>query len=166
MKKLVRIVWIGALSGLAFLVACCSTKGLTRAEKKQLKRDRDSIQQILDMHWMSSIEDGNPVDSAEFKLESDRLQYQIDSINYRLGKRVNIDESKQLLENSKQKVEMYNDRNFLVKRIEELRTALQMRESACVYGSPEVMEKYGKKTQEMRNELKALENQLDKIDKE
>ena len=151
---------------MAFLVACCSTKGLTRAEKKQLKRDRDSIQQILDMHWMSSIEDGNPVDSAEFKLESDRLQYQIDSINYRLGKRVNIDESKQLLENSKQKVEMYNDRNFLVKRIEELRTALQMRESACVYGSPEVMEKYGKKTQEMRNELKALENQLDKIDKE
>lgn len=165
MKKVVRIVWIGALSGMAFLLACCSTKGLTKAEKKQLKRDRDSIQQILDMHWMSSIEAANPVDSAEFELESNRLQYQIDSINYRLGKRVNIEESKQLLENSKQKMEIFKDRNFLVKRIEDLRSALQLREGACIYGSPEVMEKYGKKTQEMRDELKALENQLDKIDK-
>ena len=165
MKKVVRIVWIGALSGLAFLAACCSSKGLTKAEKKQLKRDRDSIQQILDMHWMSSIEACNPVDSAEFQLESDRLQYQIDSINYRLGTRVNIDESKQLLENSKQKVEMYNDCNFLVKRIGELRAALQRREGACIYGSPEVIQEYGKKTQEMRDELKALENQLEKLNK-
>lgn len=165
MKKVVRIVWIGALSGLAFLAACCSSKGLTKAEKKQLKRDRDSIQQILDMHWMSSIEACNPVDSAEFQLESDRLQYQIDSINYRLGKRVNIDESKQLLENSKQKVEMYNDCNFLVKRIGELRAALQRREGACIYGSPEVIQEYGKKTQEMRDELKALENQLENLNK-
>ena len=165
MKKVVRIVWIGALSGLAFLAACCSSKGLTRAEKKQLKRDRDSIQQILDMHWMSSIE-ANPVDSAEFELEANRLQYEIDSINYRLGKRVNIDESKQYLENSKQKVKMLKDRNYLVKRIEDLRSALQRREGACVYGSPEVIQEYGKKTQEMRDELKALENQLNKIDKE
>ena len=164
MKKVVRIVWIGALTGLAFLVACCSTKGLTRAEKKQLKRDRDSIQQILDMHWMSTPDD-NPVARAEFEMESNRLQYQIDSINYRLGKKVNIEESKQLLEDSKQKVELSKDRNSIVQRIEELRRAIQMREGACVYGSPEVIKEYGKKTQEMRDELKKLEDQLEEVDK-
>ena len=164
MKKVVRIVWIGALTGLAFLVACCSTKGLTRAEKKQLKRDRDSIQQILDMHWMSTPDD-NPVARAEFEMESNRLQYQIDSINYRLGKKVNIEESKQLLEDSKQKVELSKDRISIVQRIEELRRAIQMREGACVYGSPEVIKEYGKKTQEMRDELKKLEDQLEEVDK-
>ena len=47
MKKVVRTVWIGALSGLAFLAACCSTKGLSKAEKEKLARERDSIQDIL-----------------------------------------------------------------------------------------------------------------------
>ena len=164
MKKVVRIVWIGALSGLAFLAACCSSKGLTRAEKKQLKRDRDSIQQVLDMHWMVTPEN-NPVARAEFEMESNRLQYQIDSINYRLGKKVDMDESKQRLEQSKQAVEMNKDRGVLQQRIEELRMALQRREGACVYGSPEVIQEYGKKTQEMRDELKALEDQLEGMDK-
>ena len=164
MKKVVRIVWIGALSGLAFLAACCSSKGLTRAEKKQLKRDRDSIQQVLDMHWMVTPEN-NPVARAEFEMESNRLQYQIDSINYRLGKNVDMDESKQRLEQSKQAVEMNKDRGVLQQRIEELRMALQRREGACVYGSPEVIQEYGKKTQEMRDELKALEDQLEGMDK-
>lgn len=164
MKKVVRIVWIGALSGLAFLAACCSSKGLTRAEKKQLKRDRDSIQQVLDMHWMVKPDD-NPVAKAEFEMESNRLQYQIDSINFRLGKNVDLDQSKQLWEQSKKNVEMSGQRSTLEQRIEELRNALQRREGACVYGSPEVIQEYGKKTQEMRDELKELESKLDKMDK-
>ena len=47
MKKVVRTVWIGTLSGLAFLAACCSQNGLTRKERKQLVRERDSIHEIL-----------------------------------------------------------------------------------------------------------------------
>ena len=161
MKKVVRIVWIGALTGLAFLVAC-STKGLTRAEKKQLKRDRDSIQQALDMYWMS-CPDSEP--SPEFMVEYNRLQYQIDSINYRLGKRVDLEESKRILEESKQKANMNKDRTALQQRIDALRMALERREGACIYGSPEVMKEYGKKTQEMRDELKALEDQLEGMNK-
>ena len=164
MKKIVRIVWIGALSGLAFLAACCSSKGLTKAEKKQLKRDRDSIQEILDLHWMAAPED-NPVAIAEYKLDSMLLQYQIDSIDYRLGKNVDIEESKQHLEQKKQAVEMSKKRSALMERIEELRVALQRREGACIYGSPEVMKEYGKKTQEMRDELKGLEEQLEGMNK-
>jgi len=44
-----------------------------------------------------------------------------------------------------------------------LRSALQRRESACIYGSPEVMQEYGQQTQEMRNELKALEDELEEL---
>ena len=162
MKKVVRMVWIGALSGLAFLAACCSTHGLSKAEKKQLKKDRDSIQQILDMHWMSNPEN-DPVALAEFEAESNWLQYQIDSINFRLCKNVDVEQSKQRLEQSKQEVEMSKKRITLQQRIDELRNALRMREGACVYGSPEIIKEYGKKTQEMRQELEKLENQLEKM---
>lgn len=164
MKKVVRIVWIGALTGLAFLAACCSTKGLTRAEKKQLKKDRDSIQEILKIHCMATPED-NPVALAEFEAESNRLKYQIDSINFRLGKNVDIEQSKQRLEQSKQEVEMSKQGITLRQRIDELKNAIRMREGACVYGSPEVIQAYGKKTQEMRDELEKLESQLEQIEK-
>ena len=149
---------------MAFLAACCSTKGLTKAEKKQLKRDRDSIQEILDLHGMAAPED-DPVAIAEYKLDSMLIQYQIDSIDYRLGKKVDIEESKQQLEQKKQAVEMSKKRSALMERIEELRVALQRREGACVYGSPEVIKEYGKKTQEIRDELKGLEEQLEGMNK-
>lgn len=164
MKKVVRIVWIGALTGLAFLAACCSTKGLTRAEKKQLKKDRDSIQQVLDMKWM--VDPGeDPVVVAEYNAEINCLKYQIDSINFRLGKNVDIEQSKQRLEWSKQEVEMSKQGITLQQRIDELRNAIRMREGACIYGSPEVIQAYGKKTQEMRDELERLESQLEKTEK-
>ena len=164
MKKVVRIVWIGALTGLAFLAACCSTKGLTRAEKKQLKKDRDSIQQVLDMKWM--VDPGeDPVAVAEYNAEINCLKYQIDSINFQLGKNVDIEQSKQRLEWSKQEVEMSKQGITLQQRIDELRNAIRMREGACIYGSPEVIQAYGKKTQEMRDELERLESQLEKTEK-
>ena len=169
MKKIVRIVWIGALTGLAFLAACCSPKGLTKAEKKQLKKDRDSIQQVLDMHWMSSPGD-DPVAKAAFEAEASRLQYQIDTINYRLGKNVDVEKSKQLYEESKQQLEQSKQdagvdqqRVTLQQRIDELKKAIQLREGACVYGSPEVIKAYGRKTQEMRQELEKLESELEEI---
>ena len=43
MKKVVRTVWISLLTGLAFLVACTCQNKLTRAERKQLRQERDSI---------------------------------------------------------------------------------------------------------------------------
>ena len=88
MKKVVRTVWIGALSGLAFLAACCSTKGLSKAERKQLMHERDSIQDIL-----------------------------------------------------------------------------TRREGAAVYGSPEVLENYGKETQRMRDELEVVRKELRELNK-
>ena len=152
------------MTGLAFLAACCSTKGLTRAEKKQLKKDRDSIQQVLDFKMM--VDPGaDPVAVAEYDAEINCLRYQIDSINFRLGKNVDIEQSKQRLEQSKQEVEMSKQGTTLRQRIDELKNAIRMREGACVYGSPEVIQAYGKKTQEMRDELEKLENQLEQLEK-
>lgn len=149
MKKVVRTVWIGALSGLAFLAACCSsTKGLTRAERKQLVRERDSIQQILSSREGAAIY-GTPEIMAQAKLETYRLQCQLDTINAKLGEDVDLEKSAQ--------------RYALQQRIADLQAALQRREGACVYGTPEIMEEYGRETQRMRDELQGLKTQLKEL---
>ena len=148
MKKIVRTVCIGALSGLAFLAACCSTKGLTRAEKKQLKHDRDSIQEILRMREMAAVY-GSPEIIANYGAETARLRYELDSINNRLGEDVDMEKSKQ--------------RYQLKQRVADLQAALQRREGACVYGSPEIIEEYRRETQRMRQELEEVKNELKKL---
>ena len=89
MKKVVRTVWIGALSGLAFLAACCSAKGLSKAEKRQLEQERDSIQQILASREGAAVY-GSPEIIARYGAETYRLQNQLDSINAKLGVDVDL----------------------------------------------------------------------------
>lgn len=146
MKKVVRTIWIAALSGMAFLSACCTTKsGLTRTERKQLMKERDSIQEILKKREGATIY-GTPEVMAQRKMETYRLQNQLDSINARLGEDVDLERSARRL--------------ALQERITHLRTSLKEREGACIYGSPEVMERYGKETQRMREELEAVQKEL------
>lgn len=149
MKKVVRTVWICVLSGLAFLTACCSSKGLTRAERKQLKHDRDSIQEILKMREMAAVY-GSPEIIANYGVETARLRYELDSINNRLGEEVDMEKSKQ--------------RYTLKQRLAELQQALQRREGACVYGSPEIIERYGQETDRMRQEVEELRKQIKALD--
>lgn len=150
MKKIVRTVCIGALSGVAFLAACCSNKGgLTRQERKQLAKERDSIQEMLKMREMAAVY-GSPEVIANYKTETYRLQNRLDSINAKLGEEVDLEKSAQRL--------------TLQQRIAELQAALQMREGACVYGSPEVIQRYGEETQRMRTELSDLQDQLKELE--
>ncbi|MBR2770884.1 MAG: hypothetical protein IKD78_02540 [Bacteroidales bacterium] len=151
MKKVVRTVWISALSGLAFLAACCSTKGLSKAEKKQLVMERDSIQGILAAREGAAVY-GSPEVIANYALNTYRLRSQLDSINAKLGEDVDLEKSAR--------------RVALQERIAELQAALQRREGACVYGSPEIIEEYGRETQRMRDEVKALRNELRDLDKD
>lgn len=155
MKKVVRTVWIGALTGIAFLGACCSSSGLTRKERKQLVKERDSIQEILKMREMAAVY-GSPEIIANYGAETARLRCQLDSINARLGENVDLEQSNMIYQNQTKRAD-------LLKRIDDLRSALQRREGACIYGSPEVMEEYGKQTQMMRDELKSLEDQLKEL---
>lgn len=149
MKKVVRTVWIGTLSGLAFLAACCSSKGLSRAERKQLKKERDSIQSILNMREMAAVY-GSPEVIANYKTETYRLQSRLDSINAKLGKEVDLEKSAL--------------RVTLQQRIAELQAAIQRREGACVYGSPEVIQQYGEETRRMKTELSDLQDQLKELE--
>ena len=145
MKKVVRTVWIGALSGLAFLAACCSQNGLTRKERKQLVKQRDSIQEILTRREGAAVY-GSPEIIARYGAETYRLQNQLDSINAKLGVFVDLEKSAR--------------RVALQDRIVELQAALQRREGACVYGSPEIIEEYGRETQRMRDEIQAIRKEL------
>ena len=150
MKKVVRTVWIGALSGLAFLAACCSAKGLSKAEKRQLEQERDSIQEILTRREGAAIY-GSPEIMARYGLETYRLQNQLDSINAKLGEDVDLEKSARRL--------------ALQERVAEIQAALQRREGACVYGSPEIIQQYGEETRLMRQELTDLQDQLKELDK-
>jgi hypothetical protein len=150
MKKVVRTVWISALSGLAFLAACCSAKGLSKAERKQLMHERDSIQDILTRREGAAVY-GSPEIIAKYGVETYRLQNQLDSINAKLGEDVDLEKSARRL--------------ALQERIADLQAALQRREGACVYGSPEIIEEYGRETQRMRDELETVRKELRELNK-
>ena len=145
MKKIVRTVWISALSGLAFLTACCTSKGLSKQERKQLVAERDSIQEILKKREMAAVY-GSPEVMADYAVETYRLRSQLDSINYKLGENVDLEKSARRVE--------------LQERISNLQKAIMDREGSCVYGSPEIIEEYGRETQRMRNEVDALRKEL------
>lgn len=164
MKKVVRTVWISALSGLAFLAACCTTKGgISRTERKQLVRERDSIQEILSRREGAAVY-GSPEMIQKYGLETLRLRSQLDSINYKLGEEVDLEKSAQKYENQKKKVEETMEKqkriSELSMRLEQLRNTIRERESSCIYGSPEVMAEYEKETQRLKEQAFELEVQM------
>jgi hypothetical protein len=166
MKKVVRTVWIGALSGLAFLAACCTTKGgISKAERKQLIKERDSIQEILSRREGAAIY-GTPEMMQRYGLETLRLRNQLDSINYKLGEDVNLEESAQRLKDKELKVEKMQRINEMRDRLELLRNTIREREGSCVYGSPEIIEEYGRETQRLRDEANELELQIREMENE
>ncbi len=136
------------MSGLAFLAACCSQNGLTRKERRQLVKQRDSIQEILTRREGAAVY-GSPEIIARYGAETYRLQNQLDSINAKLGVFVDLEKSAR--------------RVALQDRIVELQAALQRREGACVYGSPEIIEEYGRETQRMRDEIQAIRKELKEL---
>lgn len=72
------------MSALAFLAACVSHKGLTKAERAQLIQERDSIQQILSRREGASVY-GSPEIIQAYGKETQRLRDQLKDINARLG---------------------------------------------------------------------------------
>lgn len=123
---------------------------MTRSERKQLVKERDSIQEILKMREMAAVY-GSPEIISNYKAENYRLQSRIDTINSRLGNK-DVD-----LEKSARRVE-------LQERLAQLQAALQRREGACVYGSPEIIQQYGDETRRMRQEVEDLRRQIKELD--
>ena len=152
MKKIIRIVWISALSGLAFLAACCGVKGLTRAERKKLLEERKTIEKNL-----ADREPFNPKTDFLF-LESQSEYYnmlnRLDSINFRLGE--DIDLAKNIR------------RRELLYRIDSLQAMVCQEESAKVYGSPEVIAEYKRQSaariDQLETEIKNTREELEALD--
>lgn len=53
----------------------------------------------------------------------------------------------------------------LKERIAELKAIVEEREMSCVYGSPEIIAKYGRETGRLRYELDSLQKELDNYGK-
>ena len=84
MKKFGRTIWIAVLSAVAFMVACGTSKGLTKADRAMLIKERDSLQNVLKQREGACVY-GPPEIIQAYGDETNRLRHQLDSINQRLG---------------------------------------------------------------------------------
>ena len=150
MKKVVRAVWICALSGLAFLGACCSQNGLSRKERRQLAREREEIRMELDKNRGIEVE-GPLEDFLAHKSTIYALENKLDSINYRLGDSIDLDRNVR--------------RRQILQRIDSLTFLIENYTPACIYGSPEMMEGRVGRVKEERA-IERLERLLEEAKKE
>ena len=186
MKKVVRTIWISLLTGLAFLVACTSPKGLTRAEKKQLKAERtDIIAQIEQQRQESqNVKDAGIM--MTYKNTEMNLRQRLSDINIRLGDTDAEKENGQYIVGIQSEMDslqavidashdtpacVYGPpisarRLELQERLDSIRKTIRFRESACVYGSPEVMQKYKNETIRLRHEADSIQQLINEIDNE
>lgn len=123
MKKIVRTVCIGLLSGLAFLAACTSSKTSAKPEANAANQEEINEMNARLNRIEQRIKEMKNPDAVDRKTQ---LQQQLDSIN-------NI---------------------------------LQRREGACIYGSPEVMEKYRNETLRLHKEASRIQKELEDLNKE
>lgn len=185
MKKIVRTVWISLLSGLAFLVACTSPKGLTRSEKKQLKAERTEIINQIDQKRQESLNAADPSVMMAYRDEEYQLRQRLSVINSKLDDRnaqvkngqvmseliAEMDSLKAVINSGNEPQPcLYgpptSPRSELRERIKQLQETIQRRESSCVYGSPEIIQQYGAETRRLRQELDSLQKELNKLENE
>ena len=149
MKKMVRMVCIGALSGLAFLAACTTQNGLSRKERKQLVKEREQITQWLGDIWSVGDSHTPSIDEYMHRIGYiNSLQSRLDTINFRLGDSIDLD---------------YNLRHrVLQQRIDSLNYLIQNYRPPCIYGSPEMMEGSEEIIRPKKSELEVMNDELNK----
>lgn len=197
MKKIVRTVWIGLLSGLAFLVACTTTKGLSRAEKKQLKAERIEILNQIDQQRQESDGVKDITAMMGFRSNELKLRERLCQIDNLLGNEEDLRDNNNIIADIHAEMDSlqaaYNaahkpgpcvygpppvkpkpnptplqqlqkTRQDLINQYQEINQILQRREGACVYGSPEVIKRYGEETQRLRNQSNEIAKQIQDIE--
>lgn len=154
MKKVVRTVWISALSGLAFLAACCTQNGLSRKERKQLVQERNEVMMELDRTRNYEVE-GSLDEFLGHKDDIYALENRLDAINSRLGDSIDLDRNIR--------------RRQILRRIDSLDYLIKNYIPPCIYGSPEMMEQGGARVytelDRMEDELKAARKELEDLDR-
>lgn len=154
MKKVVRTVWISALSGLAFLAACCTQNGLSRKERKQLVQERNEVMMELDRTRNYEVE-GSLDEFMGHKDDIYALENRLDAINSRLGDSIDLDRNIR--------------RRQILRRIDSLDYLIKNYIPPCIYGSPEMMEQGGARVytelDRMEDELKTARKELEDLDR-
>ena len=154
MKKVVRSVWICALSGLAFMGACCSQNGLSRKERKQLTKERDEVRMKLEMNRSFEVEGPFP-DYMDHKSVIYALENKLDSINYRLGENIDLDRNVR--------------RRQILQRIDSLTFLIENYTPACIYGSPEMMQsgagRIDREYEQMESALRKARREQEEMDR-
>lgn len=161
MKKIVRVVWISVLSGLAFLVACTAQNGLTRKERKQLLKERDQVEmQLAELKSdrLEHPEEDDPnyyrcylLDFLDHFEEKYALENKLDSINFRLGDSIDLDRNVR--------------RRQILYRIDSIDLLVKSYIPSCIYGSPEMMsEGAGQVIEE--SDIERMERQLEEAKQE
>ena len=156
MKKIVRVVWISALTGLAFLSACLTQNGLTRKERKQLRKEREQVEiQLAECQKVTEL----PIHEAfyskymEYFDKKYALENKLDSINYRLGEDIDLDRNVR--------------RRQIMKRIDSLTFLIETYIPPCVYGPPPGMyPDYDEEQANKESDISIWERQLKEAKKE
>ena len=190
MKKIVRTIWIGALTGLAFLAACTTHHRLTRAERKQLQSDRASIEESLNLE--ASFNENDPKQQMDYHLWEMAQRQRLNEINEILGDSTALKQNQEAMSTLQHEMDSLNilldneppsllygppqnndfgtikeqRRSELINKLNDIQRILQRREGACIYGTPEVMERYKKETDELRKQKAELEKALHDLDNE
>lgn len=186
MRKIVRTVWICALSGLAFLGACTMQNKLTRSQRQRLIKERESIlEQINQIEEMKS----DTIDYDLLKREmscyydlfminrkldgvedtvSLRKWWELDSILWE--RPIPILYGSPIAESDVNDTIVINDRYQrrleLENRIETLQKTILERENTCTFVSPETREEYLMETRRMKAEMESWKQELLDLDKE
>ena len=189
MKKVVRSVWICALTGLAFLAACTSQKGLTRAQRRHLTKDRDALVEKINQLESEKVEG-----TVDYELLEEEIScyYELAYINSRLNgveDTVSLKKWREIYDivwnrpipvvygspadnlstESKSEViidEKYQRRLELNRKLDAISETLKRREGATMYGSPEVIQRYDEETRRIKQEAKQIQQQLKDLDNE
>ena len=163
MKKVVRIVWISALTGLAFLSACITQNGLTRKERKQLRKEREQVEMQLAKVKSDKFENPEEDDPDYYRYYWEAfmehfdakysLENRLDSINYRLGEDIDLDRNVR--------------RRQILKRIDSLTFLIETYNPPCVYGPPPGMyPDYDEEQANKESDISIWERQLKEAKKE
>ncbi|MBO6027461.1 MAG: hypothetical protein J6P73_09485 [Bacteroidales bacterium] len=188
MKKIVRTVWISALSGLAFLVACTSQNRLSKSEKKQLKQERTELMAQIEQKQAEAIQYKDAKDlknKLAAKEEELSLRQRVDEINLILRDEEAREENQSWINGI---YEEMNSLHIAIKKFEEqtkiqecvygppainprltelerqydsIMNVIEKREGACVYGSPEVMKKRKEETNRLKKEAEELRKRIE-----
>ena len=189
MKKVVRSVWICALTGLAFLAACTAQNGLTRAQRRHLTKERDALVERINRLESEKVE--GTVDYGLLE-EEGSCYYELAYINRRLNgveDTVSVKKWQEIHDilwdrpipvlygspstdslSTESGViiidEKYQRRLELERKLDAINETLKRREGATLYGSPEFIQSYDEETRRFKQEAKQIQQQLKDLDNE